>query len=297
MTLSPICSAEVETRAHVLAPLPSEECSQDGAASRDPATRDAASENPLRHEAYQKGAEDARRQAEQETLHAAEAFAKAAEQLRSLERGFAEQIQRDILRLSLAIARQVVMAEMKTNPDALGEVIARLLDDAEDRKVIAVRLHPEDAGRFNRSAAAQALGKAGITVQPSPDVGPGGVVLETGFGKLDARIETRLDEIAAALLGDAPVPPTGPGEGLELPADLSPAAPALRSSTASAERSGRHKPRRATEENEFGESLWETQPAYSEPAAPERSVTETPDELFSTRPSSGAAKSGEEART
>lgn len=170
-----------------------------------------------------------------------------------------EQSQRDLLRLSLAIARQVVMAEMKTNPRALGKIVARLLDEAEDRKVVAVRLHPEDAERFNRSAAAETLANAGITVQSSPEVGPGGVILETGFGKLDARLETRLDEIAAALLGDSRVPADGRDEGLGLyvlPEDGTDAVDALDSPAPSLwEEDG------ATKE-EVGESLWETQPAY-----------------------------------
>ena len=38
-------------------------------------------------------------------------------------------------------------------------------------------------------------------MQASPEIKPGGVILETGFGKLDARLETRLDELTAALLG------------------------------------------------------------------------------------------------
>jgi flagellar biosynthesis/type III secretory pathway protein FliH len=50
-------------------------------------------------------------------------------------------------------------------------------------------------------------------LQSSPEIKPGGVILETGFGKLDARLETRLDEMTAALLGNQKSePPTAESE-------------------------------------------------------------------------------------
>jgi flagellar biosynthesis/type III secretory pathway protein FliH len=95
------------------------------------------------------------------------------------------------------------MGEMKTNPALVGEIVSALLDEAEGRKVFAVRLHPDDIERLKQSpGAVERLEKAKIALQSSPEIKPGGVILETGFGKLDARLETRLDEMTAALLGN-----------------------------------------------------------------------------------------------
>jgi len=156
-------------------------------------------------EGYQKGLEDGLRQAEQgKTFQAANALARAAGQLQAQFSPAAEQNRRaEILELSLAIARRVVMAEMKTNPGAVGEIVSALLAEAEGRKVFAVRLHPDDLERLKQSAAAvERLEKAKIALQSSPEIKPGDVILETGFGKLDARLETRLDEMTAALMGN-----------------------------------------------------------------------------------------------
>lgn len=159
----------------------------------------------IRREAYQKGLEDGLRQAEQaKTLRAANALARAVEQLQAEFSPAAEQTRRaEILELSLAIARRVVMGEMKTNPGVIAEMVNGLLAEAEGRKVFAVRLHPDDLERLKQSpGAVERLEKAKIALQASPEIKPGGVVLETGFGKLDARLETRLDEMTAALLGN-----------------------------------------------------------------------------------------------
>jgi len=201
-----------EVVCHVLEPLP---CSLDFSAE---GAGEGGSEKTSR-EAYQKGLEDGLRQAEQgKTFQAASALARAAEELRAQFSPAAEQKRRaEILELSLAIARRVVMGEMKTNPAAVGQIVSALLAEAEGRRVVAVRLHPDDLERLKESpGAVERIEKAKIALQSSPEIKPGGVILETGFGKLDARLETRLDEMTAVLLGNQksePAPDSGTAEG------------------------------------------------------------------------------------
>ncbi len=132
----------------------------------------------IRREAYQKGLEDGLRQAEQrKTFQAANALARAVEQLQAEFSPAAEQTRRaEILELSLAIARRVVMGEMKTNPGIIAEMVNTLLAEAEGRKVFAVRLHPDDLERLKQSpGAVERLEKAKIALQASPEIKPGGV--------------------------------------------------------------------------------------------------------------------------
>jgi flagellar biosynthesis/type III secretory pathway protein FliH len=195
-----------EVVCHVLEPLPASlDYSGEGAGE--------SGREKIWREGYQKGLEDGLRQAEQgKTFQAANALARAVEELQAEFSPAAEQTRRtEILELSLAIARRVVMGEMKTNPGMVGEIVSALLAEAEGRRVFAVRLHPDDIERLKQSpGAVERLEKAKIALQSSPEIKPGGVILETGFGKLDARLETRLDEMTAALLGnqksESPVP-------------------------------------------------------------------------------------------
>jgi flagellar assembly protein FliH len=189
-----------ETRVHVLEPLYPPVCASDDGANGSGEAAPAL--DPAWQEAYQKGFDEALRQAGQTLLRAAQALAGAATRLQEEQKASQEGVKRDVLRLSLAIARQIVMGELRANPDAIGEIVSRLLDEAEGRRVLSIRLHPDDAERLKQTPAAALLQKAKVAVQTSQEVEPGGCLLETGFGRLDARLETRFGEIAARLLGE-----------------------------------------------------------------------------------------------
>jgi len=158
-----------EVTCHVLEPLQSPlDLSSEGAGE--------GGSQGIWQEGYQKGLEDGLRQAEQgKTFQAANALARAVEQLQAEFSPAAEQTRRaEILELSLAIARRVVMVEMKTNPGAVGEIVSALLAESEGRKVFAVRLHPDDLERLKQSpAAVERLEKAKIALQSSPEIKPG----------------------------------------------------------------------------------------------------------------------------
>lgn len=154
-------------------------------------------------EAYEKGLKDGKTLTEQEMTTAAHALAEAVGRYRAELENSKEELKRDGLSLCLAVARQVVMRELQADPDAIGGIISKLLDSAEGREVAAIQLHPDDVRRVKQAEAGRVLEQAGIAIRPSEEITPGGCVIETGFGKLDARVETRLEEIAAGLLSHA----------------------------------------------------------------------------------------------
>jgi len=195
MTVAHLYPADAEARAHVLEPFDSGMDGPDAACSDDPHA------HPLWREAYERGLAEGKQQTEQTLLTVAEALAEGIRGLREEQSRGRDAMREGVLRLSLAIARQVVMSELKTNPAAVGELVLRLLEEADGRKVSAVRLHPGDAALLAGTPAAEALEEAKIVVHASEEVGPGGCVLETNFGRLDGRLETRLAELARTLMG------------------------------------------------------------------------------------------------
>jgi len=147
-------------------------------------------------------------------------MAQAVNRWKGEEDSLREAMKHDVLRLILAIARQVVMSELKSHPEAIGEIVRKLLDEAEGRKVFSVHLHPDDVKRIAASPLAHLLEEAEIAVHPSEEITPGGCILETAFGRLDARLETRIQELAGSLLAGQEAglakPPAGafqPAEG------------------------------------------------------------------------------------
>lgn len=184
-----------DVRLHVLEPFPTE---FDAMAAEDGVPPEIAA---ALQESFQNGVVEGRRQVEAETLSLVQALRAGAEQLRAAKASLHESVVSDVVQLSLSIAQQVVMAELKTQPEAIGSIVQKLLDAAEGRKVTEVRLNPSDAACLQRLPVGAALQQAEIAVTPSEEIKPGGCVLETGFGRLDARLETRLEEISAVLLG------------------------------------------------------------------------------------------------
>lgn len=192
MSVSNVVEHESEVRPHILEPFLSFE------EVEDPAE---AATSRLLQEAFERGAAEGRKAAEAELSSAVQAMAAGARELSAYRNAAQEQMERDVVMLSLAIARRVVMHEISTRPEVIVEIVRQLTEEAEDHKVSAVRLNPADLERVRASQAAATLQESGVALQPSEEVREGGCILETGFGRLDARMETRLEEITSALLG------------------------------------------------------------------------------------------------
>jgi flagellar assembly protein FliH len=179
-----------QVRTHVLVPLGLD------AAGEDAELRAAC------EAAFERGAAHGRREAEEGLRTAADALRSALAATEREGRETAERRRRELLQLSLVIARQVVMAELKTRPELIECVVVRLMEEAGERGVSALRLNPQDAALLKGSPAGAALEKSGIVLRAHDDIEPGGCVAETRFGLLDARVSTRLEELAAALTGE-----------------------------------------------------------------------------------------------
>ena len=184
-------SSPAEVRAHVLAPFADGE--YEGA---DDDLRAACAE------AFERGRAEGRREAEGPLRNAAAALQRATEAVKAESRRAAETRRRECVRLSMAIARRVAMAELRARPEIIESVVGHLLAEAGEKGVTVLRLNPADAALLKRLPSGAALEKAGLTLRAHDEIEPGGCVAETRFGLVDARIATRLDEMAAALLGD-----------------------------------------------------------------------------------------------
>jgi flagellar assembly protein FliH len=70
-----------------------------------------------------------------------------------------------------------------------------------DRDRIKIRLNPLDHERMSKLTPALIAGFEGIrsiALEADEAIGPGGAVIETAFGEIDATIEQQLEEILKA---------------------------------------------------------------------------------------------------
>ena len=111
------------------------------------------------------------------------------------------EVERELLTLAMALARQIVRRELKTDPTQIigiiREAIAALPVATRD---VRVHLHPEDAAVVKQHLAPTENERA-WTIVEDPVMARGGCQITTSTSRIDARLETRLGSILSELLG------------------------------------------------------------------------------------------------
>lgn len=151
------------------------------------------------HKGYSEGLELARHALDQEVANArsiAQALAQARQQM-------LESLEGEVVALALAIARKVIGEEASHNEQVIAHMVQRAVRQLGQRGPYRIRLNPQDARSLSERWKAQDdLGGAEWELVPDERVSPGGCILESGTATVDARLETQLELVQKALLGD-----------------------------------------------------------------------------------------------
>ena len=106
--------------------------------------------------------------------------------------------ERDLVGLSLAIARRILRREVSLDPEAVLGIVKAALQKLDAREVYRVRLHPEDVVLLGRRMEPVGLGR-NVELVADSSIERGGAVVETTRGALDATIGGQLQEIERGL--------------------------------------------------------------------------------------------------
>jgi len=114
--------------------------------------------------------------------------------------GLEEQMALAVTRTAVQLARQVVRHELDTRP----EIVARVAQEAVNAIVLSarhlrVRVHPADQQHV-MAGAGEALKARDARIIADPAIEPGGCIVDSDLGQVDARIGTRW-AAAAAVFG------------------------------------------------------------------------------------------------
>jgi flagellar assembly protein FliH len=113
--------------------------------------------------------------------------------------------ERFVMELVYRIARMVVLREVKQDPELVLRIAKGVLERLGIRENIKITISPKDrdtAGAL-RAGLEESFGKLqNLTVEVSEDVGEGGCLVETQWNAIDASIETQLENIHKAILGE-----------------------------------------------------------------------------------------------
>ena len=111
-----------------------------------------------------------------------------------------EQMALAVTRTAVQLARQVVRHELDTRP----EIVAKVAQEAVNAIVLSarhlrVRVHPADQQHVT-AGAGEALKARDVRIIADPAIEPGGCIVDSDLGQVDARIGTRW-AAAAAVFG------------------------------------------------------------------------------------------------
>lgn len=160
-------------------------------------------------EVFQNGLEEGRRQAERGLANVFKSLRDGVAALSDLRGRVVRESEEDLLKLAVMIARKVIQQELAQNPRILSRIVAAAVGACSERDRVVVHLNPNDYAMVatDRQAFLGALGEEGqLSLVPDDGIGPGGCLVETGTGTVDARIEAQLDELYRALLEERSTP-------------------------------------------------------------------------------------------
>lgn len=127
------------------------------------------------------------------------------EEARRIKIEILSSLETDMVRLVLAIAKKVIVADLKIQPEAIVEVIRKAIANLDDPDNLRVYVNPADIAVLKDALAWGGLTEIGsrdIEVEVKEDlrISRGGSVIESAGGSVDARLETRIETVENAFL-------------------------------------------------------------------------------------------------
>jgi type III secretion protein L len=116
-------------------------------------------------------------------------------------------VERELVALAVDVARRILGRELALDPESVVGIAREALVAARGRRELTLRVNPADAAAVRGAPAllAGALAPAAaFAIREDPAVPPGGALVETEAGLVDARLETQLAALLRALEAAAP---------------------------------------------------------------------------------------------
>jgi len=138
------------------------------------------------------------------TGHAAGQAAAARQlfDLAELRHATLQSAERQTLQAVLLVAAELVGRTLHADPEPILALLAPQLARVRRAQSIVLKLHPLDAAWLERNLTklhAHAELEGQLELRPDATIARGGCMIESTLGEIDARIETRIAELARAL--------------------------------------------------------------------------------------------------
>lgn len=151
-----------------------------------------------RQEGYREGYEAGIAAADDATRDRVRAIAAIADNVTVDKTELVRECEAEIVALVMDVARKVLDREVQTDRRIVAKMVERAMARVTGQMVLRIRVNPDDYDLV-RQHWAEALGDESLAeVMADKRVKPGGCVIDTEGGAVDAQIDTQLNEIRRA---------------------------------------------------------------------------------------------------
>ena len=153
-------------------------------------------------EAYALGQEEGRKEAlartEVEIKAGLDRFVDFLKKIESLKSDILAQNEAQLMDIVFFIASQIAMDEIKNKDDRIISVLKESMKSAQVDENILIRMSKEDYEEFQKlkdSLPKEIEYLKDASIEPQDDITPGGCIIETNFGVIDATLEERVKKV------------------------------------------------------------------------------------------------------
>ncbi|MGI2259487.1 flagellar assembly protein FliH [Shewanella sp. GXUN23E] len=109
------------------------------------------------------------------------------------------EVEMELLRLTMILAKSVVMAELKIHPEQILVALRQGVDALPlKQQQVLIRVHPEDARRIGEAYSHSQLERQGWDIEQDPSMHEGDCIVSTQRSSVDLRLAERLEQVLLA---------------------------------------------------------------------------------------------------
>ena len=164
---------------------------------------------PEKDEAYKSGFEDGRskglKEGQDQSQEEIDRFKSVLEDLGAQWKTRYKDSDQSLVDLVLAISRKIIGEAVEVREEPILEAVRECLDHLQDKSQVVIKVHPDNLEtiRQHRNDWLQALeGIQELIIESDGDISPGGCIVETPKGDVDAQIEERIERLKTVLIDE-----------------------------------------------------------------------------------------------
>ncbi|MEW5945106.1 MAG: FliH/SctL family protein [bacterium] len=154
-------------------------------------------------EGYQTGYRKGKESALEEAVNRLNMMGRVIEDLKAYRSEILSGAQNDIIRMAISVAERVLHKEIMTDPKAVVSVVKNALSKVSFKKRFVVQVNPLDLDVLEKESAeiAGALDSCeSLKFRANPNVEPGGCIVQTESGDVDAQVDRQFQTIKDQVL-------------------------------------------------------------------------------------------------